>query len=305
MGITSALVQQVGSGTKIKMLRLSVVLLLPALIVASPEAEPSGYGGGCQTTYDTVYTKVCATSYDKRCQQSAKTEYQTEYDTKCETTYLKNCFPVPRQVPDQECRTEYDQVCTKNSKTTIETRTDTQCKDIVKKVCSDVRVEVGPVVPGPTKVVAAGYGGGYHKREAEASDYGYAPKCQEVRDRQCQQIPISVPRTIEVPVCKKVPRTVCVPSYKVVLDTKCQEIPKQQCAQIPRQVAIQVPFEVCEDIPIEQCKQVPKKVPRKICKSYGPPQKVASYVPAPVAVAKPVAVVAPVAVGYAGAGYGH
>ena len=97
-------------------------------------ASPSGYGGGCQTGYDTVYTKVCATSYDKKCQQSAKTEYSTEYDTKCETTYLKNCFPVPRQVPDQECRTEYDQVCTKNSKTTIETRTDTQCKDIVKKV---------------------------------------------------------------------------------------------------------------------------------------------------------------------------
>merc|ERR1712018_155142 len=260
-----------------KMLRLSVILILPALIVASP----SGYGGGCQTGYDTVYTKVCATSYDKKCQQSAKTEYSTEYDTKCETTYLKNCFPVPRQVPDQECRTEYDQVCTKNSKTTIETRTDTQCKDIVKKVCSDVRVEVGPVVPGPTKVVAAVYGGGYHKREAEASGYGYAPKCQEVRDRQCKQIPISVPRTIEVPVCKKVPRTVCVPSYKVVLDTKCQEIPKQQCAQVPKQV------------------------PKKICKSYGPPQKVASYVPAPVAVAKPVAVVAPVAVGYAGAGYGH
>merc|ERR1712038_194725 len=114
-------------------------------------------------------------------------------------------------------------------------------------------------------------------REAEASGYGYAPKCQEVRDRQCKQIPISIPRTIEVPICKKVPRTVCVPSYKVVLDTKCQEIPKQQCAQIPRQVAIQVPFEVCED--------------------YGPPQKVASYVPAPVAIAKPVAVVAPVAAG--------
>merc|ERR1712241_510027 len=188
MGITSALVQQVGSRAKIKMLRLSVVLLLPALIVASPEAEPSGYGGGCQTTYDTVYTKVCATSYDKRCQQSAKTEYQTEYDTKCETTYLKNCFPVPRKVPDKECHTEYDQVC------------------------SNVRVEVGPVVPGPTKVsaVAVGYGaglagaglagaglagvglagkglagkglaGGYHKREAEASGYGAAPKCQEVR----------------------------------------------------------------------------------------------------------------------------
>merc|ERR1712038_810686 len=244
MGITSALVQQVGSRAKIKMLRLSVVLLLPALIVASPEAEPSGYGGGCQTTYDTVYTKVCATSYDKRCQQSA----QTEYDTKCETTYLKNCFPVPRKVPDKECFTEYDQVCTKNSKTTIETRTDTQCKDIIKKVCSDVRVEVGPVVPGPTKVaaVAVGYGaslagaglagaglagaglagkglaGGYHKREAEASGYGAAPKCQEVRDRQCKQIPISIPRTVEVPVCKKVPRTVCNPTYKVVLDTKCQ-----------------------------------------------------------------------------------
>jgi len=283
------------------MLRLSVILILPALIVASP----SGYGGGCQTGYDTVYTQVCATAYDKKCQQSAKTEYSTEYDTKCETTYLKNCFPVPRQVPDQECRTEYDQVCTKNSKTTIETRTDTQCKDIVKKVCSDVRVEVGPVVPGPTKVVAAGIvgaglKGGYGKREAEASGYGYAPKCQEVRDRQCKQIPISIPRTIEVPICKKVPRTVCVPSVKVVLDTKCQEIPKQQCAQIPRQVAIQVPFEVCEDIPIEQCKSVPKQVPRKICKGYGPPQKVASYVPAPVAVAKPVAVVAPVA-----AGYGH
>merc|ERR1712165_373764 len=220
---------QVGSRAKIKMLRLSVVLLLPALIVASPEAEPSGYGGGCQTTYDTVYTKVCAASYDKRCQQSAKTEYQTEYDTKCETTYLKECFP------------EYDQVCTKNSKTTIETRTDTQCKDIIKKVCSDVRVEVGPVVPGPTKVsaVAVGYGaglagaglagvglagrglagrglaGGYHKREAEASGYGAAPKCQEVRDRQCKQIPISIPRTVEVPVCKKVPRTVCNPTYKV------------------------------------------------------------------------------------------
>merc|ERR1719192_3078598 len=157
------------------------------------------------------------------------------------------------------------------------------------KVCSDVRVEVGPVVPGPTKVVAAGIvgaglKGGYGKREAEASGYGYAPKCQEVRDRQCKQIPISIPRTIEVPICKKVPRTVCVPSYKVVLDTKCQEIPKQQCAHIP----------------IEQCKSVPKQVPRKICKGYGPPQKVASYVPAPVAVAKPVAVVAPVA-----AGYGH
>merc|ERR1712241_745784 len=244
MGITSALVQQVGSRAKIKMLRLSVVLLLPALIVASPEAEPSGYGGGCQTTYDTVYTKVCATAYDKRCQQSAKTEYSTEYDTKCETTYLKNCFPVPRKVPDKECHTEYDQVCTKNSKTTIETRTDTQCKDIIKKVCSDVRVEVGPVVPGPTKVsaVAVGYGaglagaglagaglagvglagkglagkglaGGYHKREAEASGYGAAPKCQEVRDRQCKQILISIPRTVEVPVCKKVPRTVCNPTY--------------------------------------------------------------------------------------------
>ena len=123
--------------TKTSSFQLSVILILPALIVASP----SGYGGGCQTGYDTVYTQVCATAYDKKCQQSAKTEYSTEYDTKCETTYLKNCFPVPRQVPDQECRTEYDQVCTKNSKTTIETRTDTQCKDIVKKVSTEDKLQ--------------------------------------------------------------------------------------------------------------------------------------------------------------------
>ena len=64
------------------------------------------------------------------------TPIQTEYDTKCETTYLKNCFPVPRKVPDRECRTEYDQVCTQNTQTITKTRTDTQCKDIVKRVCA-------------------------------------------------------------------------------------------------------------------------------------------------------------------------
>ena len=63
-----------------------------------------------------------------------QTKYNTEYDTKCETTYLKNCFPVPRKVPDRECRTEYDQVCTQNTQTITKTRTDTQCKDIVKRV---------------------------------------------------------------------------------------------------------------------------------------------------------------------------
>ena len=81
-----------------------------------------------------MLTKACATAYTKRCSQSAKTKYNTEYDTKCETTYLKNCFPVPRKVPDRECRTEYDQVCTQNTQTITKTRTDTQCKDIVKRV---------------------------------------------------------------------------------------------------------------------------------------------------------------------------
>ena len=106
--------------------------------MAAPEADPSGYGavaaGACQTVTETVLTKVCATAYDKRCSQSAKTKYQTEYDTKCKTTYLKNCFPVPRKVPDKECHTEYDQVCTQNTQTITKTRTDTQCKDIVKRV---------------------------------------------------------------------------------------------------------------------------------------------------------------------------
>merc|ERR1719367_1183525 len=187
--------------------------------------------------------------------------------------WVHTCFPVPRKVPDRECRTEYDQVCTQNTQTITKTRTDTQCKDIVKRVCNSARVEVGPVVAGPEAVgLGLGLAGrgraGLHKREAEASGYGAAPSCSEVRDRVCKKIPVAVPVDIQVPVCKQVPRTVCVPTTKVVLDTKCQEIPKQQCAQIPRQVAIQVPFEVCEDVPVEQCQQVPKAVPKKICKSY-------------------------------------
>ena len=133
------IVWRIRKPTKNLLFQLSVVILLPALIVAAPEADPSGIGavaGGCQTITETVLTKVCATAYDKRCSQSAKTKYQTEYDTKCETTYLKNCFPVPRKVPDRECRTEYDQVCTQNTQTITKTRTDTQCKDIVKRVCA-------------------------------------------------------------------------------------------------------------------------------------------------------------------------
>jgi hypothetical protein len=91
--------------------------LLPALIAASPSAN-YGHEGYCRTEYDTVYTKECGTTYDKKCHQNSKTKYNTEYDTKCETIYLKNCYPVPRQVPDKQCYTEYDQVCTKNTQQT-------------------------------------------------------------------------------------------------------------------------------------------------------------------------------------------
>ena len=92
-------------------------------------------------------------------------------------------------------------------------------------------MEVGPVVAGPTAIhgataigignsglsLAGGRGGlglaggklglglaggrgGYHKREAkaEASGYGAAPACFEVRDRVCKQIPVAVPVDIQV-----------------------------------------------------------------------------------------------------------
>ena len=90
-------------------------------------------------------------------------------------------------------------------------------------------MEVGPVVAGPTAIhgaTAIGIGnaglaggklglglgggrlglglaggrGGYHKREAkaEASGYGAAPACSEVRDRVCKQIPVAVPVDIQV-----------------------------------------------------------------------------------------------------------
>ena len=73
--------------------QLSVVLLLPALIAAAPEAEAdaSGHGiavaGACQTVTETVLTKVCATAYDKRCSQSAKTKYQGRNSNEFQDTF--------------------------------------------------------------------------------------------------------------------------------------------------------------------------------------------------------------------------
>ena len=111
-------------------IQFAVLILLPALALGAPS-----YGEGyCRTEYETVYSKVCNTKYDKRCHMSSKTKYDTKYDQKCETVYEKNCYPVPRQVPDKECRTEYDQVCTKNTQKTYTTQYDERCQDIVKNV---------------------------------------------------------------------------------------------------------------------------------------------------------------------------
>ena len=116
-------------------LQLFVLSLFPLAALAAPSADPSyGHGPQCTTTYETIYTKQCATSYEKACTQDSKTKYQTAYDTKCETITTKNCFPVPKKIPDQECGTVYDEVCTKETQKTYKTGYDQQCKDVVKEV---------------------------------------------------------------------------------------------------------------------------------------------------------------------------
>ena len=73
----------------------------------------------------------------QKCHKNQKLDYKTEYDQKCDKHYATKCYPVPRQVHNEECHTEYEEHCTKDTKIEHETIFKEECKEKVREVRFD------------------------------------------------------------------------------------------------------------------------------------------------------------------------
>ncbi len=115
-----------------------VLCLFSAVAVESfllPKGRPSHHAAPrCHTTYETVYTNQCETTYGQRCASVPSTSYETKYEQSCSTSYEKQCETVYRSVPDKECSTVQEQQCHNEQQTTYETTYTESCKSVPTEV---------------------------------------------------------------------------------------------------------------------------------------------------------------------------
>ena len=94
----------------------------------------------------------------------------------------------------------------------------------------------------------------------------HAPQCQIQVERKCRDVPVQVPRNIQVPKCVPVPRTHCVPVQKVVPGPPaCHYEPREVCGPVPKAVPFEVPVEKCHPVAEQVCRDVPHKAARQVC----------------------------------------
>ena len=99
----------------------------------------------CGTGYETVYTTVEDTFYEKRCSKVSDRQCKTVYDTSFETsiqtqctpTYSTECKTVYQTGYKKYCTTVHDEECRITYATTYKTVYDKQCSTSYRKHCHD------------------------------------------------------------------------------------------------------------------------------------------------------------------------